>query len=129
MHTCNTCGERKPKTKFREGRPQCRQCASNTLHRRRRAKRREAREKVFAYLREHPCVDCGETDIAVLEFDHRCQATKELRVSALVCQGYKWDTIKTEIDKCDVRCANCHRRRTAIQLGWYAAGAARKKRA
>ena len=84
---------------------------------------------MFAYLHEHPCVDCGETDIAVLEFDHRSQATKELRVSALVCQGYKWETIKTEIDKCDVRCANCHRRRTAIQLGWYAAGAARKKRA
>jgi hypothetical protein len=99
------------------------------MNRRRGAKRRQSREKVFAYLRANPCVDCGEKDIAVLEFDHRCRDSKEMRVSALVCQGYAWDIIKAEMDKCDVRCANCHRRRTAVQLGWYAAGAARKKRA
>jgi transcription elongation factor Elf1 len=99
------------------------------MHERRRVRTREVRKKVFAYLRANPCVDCGEEDIAVLEFDHRCRVSKQDRVSALVCQGYSWETVKTEIDKCDVRCANCHRRRTAIQLGWYAAKAARKKRA
>lgn len=79
------------------------------------------RKGVFDYLRTHPCVDCGETDIAVLEFDHRDQKAKEVRVSALVAQGYSTRTVMREIAKCDVRCANCHRRRTAKQLGWYAA--------
>jgi hypothetical protein len=26
--------------------------------------------------------------------------------------------LNCKIGKCDVRCANCHRRRTAHQLGW-----------
>jgi hypothetical protein len=27
--------------------------------------------------------------------------------------------LKAEIAKCQVRCANCHRRRTAAQFGWW----------
>jgi hypothetical protein len=129
MPTCKACDRRKTKAEFREGRTTCRKCETAQINRRRRTRARRVRAKVFEYLRENPCVDCGEADIAVLEFDHRCRTTKEDRVSALVCTGYGWDKIKVEIDKCDVRCANCHRRRTAIQLGWYAAGAARTKRA
>ena len=40
-------------------------------------------------------------------------------ISNMVNRGYSWKSILIEIDKCDIRCANCHRRRTAKQFGWY----------
>lgn len=79
----------------------------------------ENRRKVFEYYLEHPCIDCEETDPIVLEFDHRDNTDKYNAISTLVGGGYSWDTIKKEIEKCDVRCANCHRKRTAKQFGWY----------
>ncbi len=78
--------------------------------------------KVDAYLLEHPCVDCGETDLIVLEFDHKPGTKKKSEISKLICAGYNWDVILKEINKCDVRCANDHRRRTAERGNWYARG-------
>jgi hypothetical protein len=127
MPKCATCSKRKKVDAFRRGRKYCRQCEVIRVNAHRRQRARQTRKIVFDYLREHPCVDCGEVDIAVLEFDHRDRATKELPVAALIVQGYKLERVMAEIEKCDVRCANCHRRRTAKQLGWYAASAARKR--
>ena len=79
----------------------------------------ENRIKIFEYLKSNPCLDCNEADPIVLEFDHRDDVEKIAEVGKLVANGYKWETIKEEIDKCDVRCANCHRRRTAKQFNWY----------
>src|SRR6202022_3269562 len=71
----------------------------------------ENEAKMIAYLLEHPCVDCGETDITVLEFDHLRDKTQN--VSALIRGTNSWARIEAEIAKCVVRCANCHRRETA----------------
>ena len=70
------------------------------------------------YLLNHPCVDCGEKDLVVLEFDHRGDVKKFKAVSHLMTAQVKFETIKLEIDKCDVRCANCHRKKTAKQFKW-----------
>ena len=64
------------------------------------------------YLATHPCVDCGETDILVLEFDH-VRGTKRAEISKLVRRLASLADIAAEIEKCVVRCANCHRRKTA----------------
>ena len=69
------------------------------------------------FLRVHPCVDCGEADLLVLDFDHRDPSTKRLEISSML-EGYSWAAISAEIATCDVRCSNCHRRRTAHQFGW-----------
>ncbi len=84
-----------------------------------KSRRIEVRQKVFEYLLSHPCIECGERNIIVLEFDHRTQTTKRFDVMSAT-HGHSWKTIKTEIDKCDVVCANCHKKRTAKMMNWTA---------
>lgn len=74
------------------------------------AKRRN-REYVDSYLKSHPCVDCGESDHIVLEFDH-IKGEKLYNVSGLKHGSNSIQLIEEEIAKCEVRCANCHRRQT-----------------
>ena len=78
----------------------------------------EIREKVIKYFEAHPCVDCGEKDFAVLEFDH-VRGDKKGNIANLIANDTSWLAINEEINKCDVRCANCHKRRSAKQFGWY----------
>lgn len=79
--------------------------------------RKISREYVWSYLKQHSCVDCGESDIVVLEFDH-VRGIKEQNISFMVTKGYGLDAIKEEMLKCEVRCANCHRRVTARRGEW-----------
>ena len=69
-------------------------------------KKEEARHFVLEYLKSHPCVDCFEYDPMVLTFDHI--HGKKMDISQMVNQGYSLWAIEEEIDKCVVRCANCH---------------------
>ena len=80
-----------------------------------KSQRTRLREFILDYLSRHPCLDCGETDPIVLEFDHRDPGTKRFAIADVVARGVSVTTISAEIAKCDVRCANCHRRRTHRQ--------------
>lgn len=75
------------------------------------------REFIVEYLKNHPCVDCGEADIVVLDFDH--VKDKVLDISHMMQQKWSLKKIQIEIIKCEVRCANCHRRKTAKDRGYY----------
>ena len=74
------------------------------------------RERAFAYLGpyllSHPCVDCGEKDILVLEFDHKDRRMKEGEIRSIIQRGGSLETVIKEVEKCEVRCSNCHRRKT-----------------
>lgn len=83
--------------------------------------------KMFEYLGRHPCVDCGETDLGVLEFDHVDRSTKSMNIASMI-GSRNWRSIMSEVQKCEVRCANCHRRRTARQQGWRVRLAERRGR-
>jgi|ERR1035437_1279886 hypothetical protein len=62
------------------------------------------------------CVDCGYREHAVaLDFDHLNGDEKISSVADLANDRCGWDKIQTEIDKCEVVCANCHRVRTALR--------------
>ena len=67
------------------------------------------------YLLDHPCVDCGEFDPLVLEFDHIRKKRKTISSLVRSCTG--WEKILKEIARCEVRCANCHRRKHLLALG------------
>lgn len=78
--------------------------------------RLERTDYLLAYFKSHPCTDCGETDPVVLEFDHLDPEGKSFTIgSALPYRN--WERILEEIGKCEVVCANCHRRRTAVRRG------------
>jgi NAD-dependent dihydropyrimidine dehydrogenase PreA subunit len=79
-----------------------------------RRRRLERTHYLLEFFESHPCVDCGETDPVVLEFDH--VGEKSFNIGS-VLSNLKWETILAEIEKCEVVCANCHRRRTARRRG------------
>jgi hypothetical protein len=100
-----------------------RNAVSERLRTRRRARRvrTENRERVLEYLQSHPCIDCGERDLVVLEF-HHVRGEKRDHVGCLLRDCYEWRVVAAEIAKCVVLCANCHRRRTAVRRGDYRLG-------
>jgi hypothetical protein len=134
LKRCCTCKRQLPRSEFNIRRAafdglqsRCRTCsrawyeAHRDGHivasvRRNAALRAELEAKLAAYFAQHPCVDCGEQDIRCLEFDHRDRSTKSANIAGLLRLVVPWDVIWQEIQKCDVRCANCHRRRTAAQV-------------
>jgi hypothetical protein len=69
---------------------------------------------LIEYFVTHPCVDCGERDPVVLEFDHL--RDKAFNIGSALSRR-NWQAILDEMAKCEVVCANCHRRRTAVRRG------------
>jgi hypothetical protein len=67
-------------------------------------------EWLYSYLSASTCADCGLADPLVLEFDH--VGLKRRNVTTMAWDGYGQDAIQIEMNKCEIRCANCHRRKT-----------------
>lgn len=84
----------------------------------------ERAEYLVRYFSTHPCADCGEVDPLVLEFDHRGDKAFDI---ARGLRDRSWDALSNEIAKCDVVCANCHRRRTALRGGFVRAAVAQRQ--
>lgn len=136
---CTKCGSLKSLIEFpakkasKDGRSSwCRECYKiswkkryyenhqhyrNSHNRSRKNIREQNARIVFEYLSENPCINCNESDPVVLEFDHREGTSKVENISNLVSNS-SWEKVKIEIEKCDVLCANCHRRKSAKQFGY-----------
>lgn len=81
----------------------------------REQQRRKHRLFIRQYLESHPCADCGNADIRVLQFDHVERGPDNRRISSLIGTHKK---LLAELERCEVRCANCHMIRTGEQLMW-----------
>tara|TARA_R110000850_G_scaffold111414_2_gene224857 strand:- start:3115 stop:3477 length:363 start_codon:yes stop_codon:yes gene_type:complete len=80
-----------------------------------KARNIKQRERNRAYIKDikenSSCIDCGESDNRVLDFDHVI-GEKIGDVSNMVNQCYCIESLQREVDKCEVRCSNCHRKVT-----------------
>ncbi len=141
MKECTKCKKEKPISEFnfkiksiglRQG--QCKECTrlliknhynTNKQYYLLKAKKRnknlrdEVNNFLCQYLLKNPCVDCGEKDITVLEFDHKGEIPKFKAISHLIRARSSLEMIQKEVSKCEVRCANCHRRKTARDFNWF----------
>lgn len=61
-----------------------------------------------------PCVDCGESNVRVLDFDHVDQNSKSMEISC--CESLV--QLKKEAENCVMRCGRCHVRRTKYQCNY-----------
>lgn len=91
--------------------------------------RRELTERIIDYLSKHPCVDCGFNDPRALDFDHLDSKRKVIGVSEAPKRGWSWERTLKEIEKCVVRCSNCHRIRTAEKGNWLRSQVVRRRSA
>lgn len=72
---------------------------------------------IFTHYKNNPCVDCRENDVLVLQFDH-VRGTKSFGIGGSLGKVTD-ERLVAEIAKCDVRCANCHQRRHALEDGRF----------
>jgi hypothetical protein len=123
---CARCKDDKPLGAFawrgdKKQQPYCRACQAvyhreHYLKNKKRymasAKRRMERMlEIIRQAKRRPCADCGVTyPYYVMDFDHRDEEIKTEVLNELRYESE--DTIRAEIAKCDVVCANCHRERT-----------------
>ena len=65
------------------------------------------RQKINEYKNSLNCLKCGESRNWLLDFHHKDPNQKDFQISQ--GEGYGWEKVKKEIEKCIPLCSNCHR--------------------
>lgn len=125
---CNTCQTTKSidefglnKTKKCGRHSQCKVCrnAYGSVHYKNNKqyyldKSKDNHVKIRAYVwnvkLNSCCKNCPENHPATLDFHHRNPDTKNFCIGDAARLGKGVDIVQSEIDKCDILCANCHRK-------------------
>lgn len=102
-HLCKTCQNKYQRKLYRHSKKRRLQISKIN-----KGYRERNRQFILSYLEDHPCIDCGSSDVRALDFDH-IRGEKRISVCLTVSRAWSIDNIKVEIAKCEVRCANCHR--------------------
>ena len=100
--TCDCGKQYTPNPKYKDHKVKCDSCIKKT-------KAAEVKKKAVDFL-GGKCVDCGiEGHLVIYDFDHINPKQKSFKISGKAI--YRWREIKKELNKCQLRCANCHRLR------------------
>lgn len=85
--------------------------ANNKESERQHVKRRKLEIKKWfkEYKNKLKCSKCPENYSACLDFHHK--GNKDMLIPKMVAEGYSIKRILIEIAKCEVLCANCHRKK------------------
>jgi hypothetical protein len=112
MKKCTKCGEDKELEEFQqykrgkkagEYHSWCKPCFKKPQL----ARRQQKKEKAIEYL-GGKCNRCGKKfHHCIYEFHHLDPKKKDVNVSKLL--NHSWETIKKEVDKCELLCASCHK--------------------
>lgn len=76
------------------------------------------KEYIYQKLLNSSCVDCGENNPCLLEFDH-IMGDKVRGVCEGAVRGWSLEKIDKEISKCEIRCICCHRLKTLERSNAY----------
>lgn len=93
----------------------CKTCQSRRSRRSANKRRGSVHQRDRKLKATSGCVDCGETDPDILQWDHVC-GKKKMAISAMIARSFGPEVIDEERTKCEVRCANCHTKRTRKQF-------------
>lgn len=67
-----------------------------------------------AYKRKQSCAKCGESDVVCLDFHHRDPNEKHFNIAVAIARA-SIERLQNEVAKCDILCANCHRKLHAAE--------------
>ena len=78
-------------------------------------RKKEIKKWFRKYKENLKCNRCPENHPSCIDFHHNGE--KDFDVSFLVAKGYSKNRILEELKKCEVLCANCHRKEHWSNLG------------
>ena len=112
MKQCSACKKYKPETEFywkdkahTRLNSKCKKCSNARMS----ELRRERYDKIADYKASKGCKICGESRPWCLDLHHVNGDDKEKAISDMLRKNVSWIKILTELAKCEVLCANCHR--------------------
>jgi hypothetical protein len=114
---CRSCESKKKRGDYGdEQRLQARERwrQKNDFYKKKRSASIKERRDFIEAVKQGLCVDCEQTFPSVcMDFDH-IRGKKVAGISYMAQHGYSLESIKSEIAKCELVCANCHRIRTWV---------------
>jgi hypothetical protein len=103
VYQCRTCGVEGEKNFYKTAKYQCKSCWNKRTY-------QDGVEKINKLKLEYggKCKKCGYNKyLGALEFHHIDPNIKEFHLGQK--RGLREDTLRKELDKCELLCSNCHK--------------------